>query len=94
MASPKNSNRSKRKYGDGQKTRTARNKAARAARHELRMERFNERAQALVGKDVKFAGKQVGKVVDVIFNVPRVLVIEDRESGRRYERFRRQVKPV
>jgi hypothetical protein len=53
MASPKNSERRKRKYAN-QATRTARNKAAKTARHELRLERFKERANSLVGKAVKF----------------------------------------
>lgn len=71
MASPKNSDRRKRKYGDGQKARTARNKANAKARAERRQARLVERTQALIGQHVQFRSKDnrhplVGTVTDVL----------------------------
>lgn len=52
MASTKNSTRRKRKYGEGQKGRTVKNKAKRKDRAELRAETLIERTQSIVGRIV------------------------------------------
>lgn len=97
MATAKNSNRSKRKYGESQKARTARNKDTKQKRHERRLARFEQRAFDLVDQTVQFEGhkKTQGVVVDVTESKvgPREIVIET-EDGRTLHRLRKQIKPV
>lgn len=71
MANSKNSNRRKRKYGDSQKARTAKNKASAKTRAELRNERLIERTQSLIGTRVQVRTKDqikpaIGTVIEVL----------------------------
>jgi hypothetical protein len=59
MASLKNGNRSKRKYGEARKSATAHNKANAKARHERRQKRLEGRTYDLVGRKVTHAGQPV-----------------------------------
>lgn len=71
MASVKNSARSKRKYGDKQKARTEKNRAARKARHERKLARMNARTDSLVGTPVHFGSKAEGPKVGTVVSVVR-----------------------
>ena len=69
MASVKNTARRKRKYGEGQKARTAANKASKKAAAERRAARLIARTQALIGKRVQVRttdGPLVGTVREIV----------------------------
>lgn len=71
MASSKNTNRHKRKYGDARKSRTERNRKIKQQRHEARHARLVARTQSLIGKSVRVRSKEqtkplVGTVLEVI----------------------------
>lgn len=91
MAHVKNSNRSKRKYGDAQKSRTARNKANRLARHNRRLGLFAERAEALFGEQVIAAGQKGTVIMVVMDQSPREFHI-NLPDGTMVKRSRRRIK--
>lgn len=70
MASLKNTNRRKRKYGDKQKSRTARNKASKAAAAKLRSEKLILRTYDLLGQRVRYGTNEgrplIGRVTAVL----------------------------
>lgn len=69
MASSKNTNRSKRKYGDKRKSVTISNKSKKPSRHERTIERLSLRTQELIGQKVRIRtkdGPEIGVVQDVI----------------------------
>lgn len=71
MASAKNSNRSKRKYGEGQKARTLKNKAKKKIHEERRLASLVNRTQSLIGQHVAVRVKDhpkpmIGTVLEVI----------------------------
>lgn len=69
MASAKNGDRRKRKYGEAQKARTARNKEAARARGDRRIARLLARTEALIGRQARIRtaeGPIVGRVIEVL----------------------------
>ena len=71
MASTKNSDRRKRKYGEGQRSRTAKNKAGKQRQADARRARMEKRTQALIGQHVAvrskgYAKPLVGTVLEVL----------------------------
>lgn len=69
MGSVKNTNRSKRKYGDSRKSLTASNKTRKAERSHARADRLIARTQDLIGQRVKIRtkeGPELGTVESVI----------------------------
>lgn len=69
MGSVKNTNRSKRKYGDRRKSLTASNKTRKAAKSQSRTDRLVARTQDLIGQKVKIRtkdGPELGTVESII----------------------------
>lgn len=93
MGHVKNSDRRKRKYGDAQKNRTAKNRANRKARHESRLKSFAQRAESLYGAKVRAAG-QICTVTDITTDTtPRefVLTLPDETV---IKRIRKRIQPL
>jgi uncharacterized protein with WD repeat len=69
LSSSKNTNRSKRKYGENRRVRTVQNKTTKKAAADRRAERLIARTQNLIGKTVEIRTKEgplVGKVREIV----------------------------